>query len=152
MRTRAQEGRKANPYPFGRIELVTPEQRLRLHAIGEAPPSTKDWVYDLVRETRERLTFDSASIHPQWDTPDWITFARARDGEWDVFWMSPSGCISRPIFTRERPQWEAVLSADLDLVAFMEALTSPEYEEQTQAMNEAAKTGAEMTRVARNDR
>ena len=51
------------------------------------------WVWDLVRETRTRLTFDEATDrYPKW-TPDGqrIAFLSTRDGAQDVYWKAADG-------------------------------------------------------------
>ncbi|MDA2925329.1 protein kinase, partial [Acidobacteria bacterium AH-259-L09] len=86
---------KVQPLPFSGVNdrgfRLSPDGR-RL-AVAIAGPNVDVWVYDLVRGTSDRLTFDTAiDTSPVW-TPDGkqVTFASNRAGTMDLYWTSADG-------------------------------------------------------------
>jgi eukaryotic-like serine/threonine-protein kinase len=60
--------------------------------VAAAPPSGDIWIWDLIRRTPVRLTFDGTNIYPLW-TPDSkrIAFLSVREGKYNTYWKSADG-------------------------------------------------------------
>ncbi len=80
------------------------------------------WVYDIERNTRNRLTFEGANQEPTW-TPEGkrISFASNRDGIDNLYWKLADGSgDAEQIFSGERYQYPCSWSTDGELLAFYE--------------------------------
>ena len=69
---------------------------------------------ELARGTLSRVTFDSASVYPEW-SPDglWIHYASARRGDYDLWRSRADGSgVSDSILIAPNDQWEGVPSPD----------------------------------------
>ena len=72
------------------------------------------WTLDLSRNTVSRVTFDSASVYPEW-SPDgqWIHYATTRNGDYDLWRSRADGSgVQDSVVTGPHDQWEGVPSPD----------------------------------------
>jgi serine/threonine-protein kinase len=79
---------KASGRPFVQPRLAPDGHRVALALRG----NTSDiWVYDLIRETTGRLTFDTLSSFPVW-APDGarLAFSSGKEGPTNIYWKSSS--------------------------------------------------------------
>ena len=84
----------AEPHSY-RFPRISPDGKLVAVVIGQRDSDGEIWIYDLVRETLSRFTFDPArDDYPVW-TPDGqrLLFASSRQGaeESDLFWKRADG-------------------------------------------------------------
>jgi Tol biopolymer transport system component len=107
--------------PYGQPRLSPDERRVAVE-IGE--PTTQIWVYDLVRETLTRVTFEgTTNSNPTW-TPDGkrLAFQSNKDGLPAIFWQlaDGSGGLERLTSGGEGTHNPGSWSADGQLLAFHE--------------------------------
>ena len=76
------------PAPYARV-MISPDGRFL--AVDVHGANTTVWLYDIVRETMRRLTFEFDNANPIW-TPDEkrIAFRSSRTGPHNLFWQAVS--------------------------------------------------------------
>ncbi|MEX2182219.1 MAG: protein kinase [Gemmatimonadaceae bacterium] len=83
--------------------------------VGELLGGRPDvWSLDLAQNTLGRVTYDSASVYPEW-SPDgkWVHFATSRSGDYDLWRSRSDGSgVEEPVVIGPNDQWEGVPSAD----------------------------------------
>ena len=117
----------ADPRPYNSVRL-SPDGRRVVTSVGD-PANTDVVVYDLVRDTPTRLTFDpAADTDPIW-TPDGerVVFASARDGSPNLFVKAADGTgeVER-LTTSENRQWPSSFSPDGQTLVFGETRGFPD--------------------------
>jgi hypothetical protein len=108
------------PEPY-RNPRFSPNGRRLAFEIGVGSPFTADiWIYELAARTLSRLTFDSASVGPEW-SPDGrrILFTRRRGDELNLHWVAADGSgVSDTLVAGPGIQAAARLSSDGKILFF----------------------------------
>lgn len=120
-RTGTEQALQLPPRPYRHPRLSPDGQRLALD-IDEG--NRRDvWLYDLLRGTLARRTFDGFGMFPVW-TPDGkrVTFQSDSAGSTNLFWRSADGSgVEERLTTGERWKRQGSWSPDGDTLAFTEA-------------------------------
>ena len=72
------------------------------------------WSLNLTQNILSRVTYDSASVYPEW-SPDgqWVHFATGRSGDYDLWRARSDGSgVEEPVVVGPHDHWEGVPSAD----------------------------------------
>jgi serine/threonine-protein kinase len=95
------------PRAYGEPALSPDGHRLAVEIEG---PTTDVWIYDLVRNTWSRLTFDADNGCPSW-SPDgaFIAFTSTRNGARNVFRARADGSGSVETLTRSK-NWQNIVT------------------------------------------
>ena len=91
------------PGPY-RFPQLSPDGRQVV--VGLEGPQSTLWIYDLVEDTFNRLTFEGNNSWPLW-TPDGrrVAFASLRAGGWSLFWKAADGTGEEELLLAEaRPR------------------------------------------------
>jgi serine/threonine-protein kinase len=82
----------AEPQAYVALRLSPDGRRIAVEVAGPDPVNSDVWVYDIVRHTRTRLTFEQAARRPIW-TPDGkrIVYSRGPVSQADLYWMPADG-------------------------------------------------------------
>ncbi|MEE8161767.1 MAG: hypothetical protein V3T61_09040, partial [Acidobacteriota bacterium] len=104
------------PYEFPRLSPDGAQVVVKL-----APLQTSLWIYDLVDQTFNRLTFEGNDSWPLW-TPDGkrVVYASNRAEPWDLFWTPVDGSgREERLLEKESNQLPHSFSPDGKILAFL---------------------------------
>jgi len=104
------------PYEFPRLSPDGAQVVVKL-----APLQTSLWIYDLVDQTFNRLTFEGNDSWPLW-TPDSkrVVYASNRADPWDLFWVPVDGSGKEErLLEKESNQLPHSFSPDGKILAFL---------------------------------